>query len=118
MHGLWCDLCQFKFVAFIFQELQRKREEKRTDQKKKAEDEIKFLHDSGKLSKTPAHKSNVKRNKPTTPSSVSKKTYNGDREDGEDDEVERGATATLQVGSWPSMPGSIGRRIDEIFQVC
>jgi hypothetical protein len=51
-----CNVC--------WQELQQKREAKRLENQRVAEEEISFLQASGKVSKTPANKLNVnKKNK-------------------------------------------------------
>ena len=45
------------------QELHKKREEKRLQNQQKAEEEVRYLQASGKISKSAANKSNVKKSK-------------------------------------------------------
>ena len=58
-----------ELLGFLSQELQKKREERKNEVKKIAEDEVKFLQASGKVTKTPSFGS--KKKKPASgPASV------------------------------------------------
>ncbi|KAK7111870.1 centrosomal protein of 131 kDa-like [Littorina saxatilis] len=64
------------------QELQKKREEKRNEVKRKAEEEVKFLQASGKVTKTPSNTSIGARKKTTGPrngSAASRREQTGER---------------------------------------
>ncbi|EDO38532.1 predicted protein, partial [Nematostella vectensis] len=85
------------------EELQKKREEKKQENQRKAEDEMKFLQASGKVSKKKSN-SRPKSAKPARP--VSSLRLNNE-------------AASASKGPSPSLPGSsrsTERKVDELFQ--
>ena len=82
--------------------MQKKRERKRQDNQRMVEEEMKFLQDSGKITKTPAKKSNVK--KKASPTEKQNKRKESQKEDSANNEVS------------PPQPNT-ARNMEEIFQV-
>lgn len=68
------------FYNLCSQELQKKREEKREDMKKKAEEEIAYLQASGKITKTPLKANIGRKQTPTKSSNKSQKYSNIEKE--------------------------------------
>ena len=54
-NGCYIFMIYFQHQFLVKKELQRKREEKRTENQRVAEEEVTYLQASGKLSKKPAH---------------------------------------------------------------
>ena len=114
------------WTFWIFQELQKKREEKQKEIKEKAEEEVRFLQASGKISKKPGNKG-----RPRSSSSASNKnnqrgTPSAGRRTGSLSEsrpqsgMEQGEGALSRDGANVPRPGtasSVGRKVDEIFSV-
>ena len=82
------------------QELHRKREGKRLENQQKAEEEIVFLQASGKVSKTAAHKSNVKKK----PEKKQQQQQAGPRH------------RTDSEGDAASGGGATSRKVEDLFQ--
>ena len=80
--------------------MQRKREEKRQENKEKAEEEVRYLQATGKVGKNPAHKTNNMKKE----GGGARKRVNSDKEDQGTENEDK------------STPSS-ARNIDDFFQV-
>ncbi|XP_033095874.1 centrosomal protein of 131 kDa-like isoform X2 [Anneissia japonica] len=96
-------------------ELQKKRQQRQEDIKKMAEDEIKFLQKSGKVSKAPVGKARPRASstsgrtsKARTDAGLSSKTPAMDKSEG--------SAGKVPLLDRPATASSVGRRVDEIFE--
>lgn len=87
------------------QELQKKREEKRNEVKRKAEEEVKFLQASGKITKTPSHTGLGARKKTVGSKNGAAASRREQRSEGVTprSEEEQGAAAGAVGGANPSL---------------
>ncbi len=88
------------------QELHRKREQKRQDTERKAAEEISFLQASGKVTRTPAHKSNIKKKPRGAESSALLRKSNSDSDTNDDNRSTGNKTGR-----------STARKVQDLFQV-
>lgn len=107
-----CNACHC-----LLQELQRKREEKAKDIREKAEEEIRYLQASGKVSKKPAPKP-----RPRSSSNSSRK-QRGDSVQTPPEQATSNKMPDEMMGAVggpvprPPTASSVGRKVDEIFDV-
>ena len=100
--------------------MQKKREEKRLENQRKAEEDIRNLQASGKLSKS-ANKSNVKKTKSAAKKRTNERPPDSESEEGEDNNnsasVHGGLAQSNNTGSAHGQLSARNSNIEEFFQV-